>query len=372
MAFKFGLSSYDGSVVSVIAHKPNTTSGYDIVMAGPQDKVIKARVYKVPGTSIGQMVDITDMAIGGGGTGGGVVYTLVSEGSGDYSIADTTLTELRTDLATDVKNVELVYPNTYGTATVIGYRMAGAQGEDLIVLRADGKAVSYSVTESGSDLYLQQVTVSKNIFDTSTGVILDATTGTGGTYELDGESIASLTSLAEDGTTVWISWPTYSTDLNLSQVVGWDVQTSSFGMTCIDGQGNYRKLSAVDGTDTVVLTIESERDVGDKEVLPLNVTLSGMSPAILNMDILTLKDILDNNSCQLVLNSTIAQVADCLEVNVVISHSAIVQESNPTLFMTVLTTDRTFYHPKVVVFNGYDDGDNVRLGYDSFNLSYGS
>ena len=259
VTFKFPHASDFGDLYArvISAKTVREFDRWDIVLLTTDNKILGARLDTSNGT-YGYLQDITTFDIG---AIGGKAYTLVSEGSGDYSIADTTLAELRADLATNIKNVELVYPSTYGTATVIGYRAAGAQGEDLIVLRADGKAVSYSVTEQGSDLYLQQVSISKNVFDTSTGVILDATAGTGDTFELDGESIASLTSLAEDGTPVWISWPATGTDQNLSQVVGWDIQTASFGMTCIDGEGNYRKLSAVDGTDTVVLTVVTESDV---------------------------------------------------------------------------------------------------------------
>lgn len=275
VTFKFPHTSDFGDLYArvISAKTVREFDRWDIVLLTTDNKILGARLDISDGT-YGYLQDITTFDIG---NIGGKAYTLVSEGSGDYSIANTALAELRADLATDVKNVELVYPSTYGTATIIGYRTAGAQGEDLVVLRADGKAVSYSVTEQGSDLYLQQVSISKNIFDTSTGVILDATAGTGGTYELDGESIASLTSLAEDGTPVWISWPATGTDLNLSQVVGWDIQSASFGMTCIDGQGNYRKLSAVDGTDTVVLTVVSEELIGSPEPLIITPTMTGLT-----------------------------------------------------------------------------------------------
>lgn len=199
----------------------------------------------------------------------GYSVDLVSEGSGDYSVANWNLGNFQELVVDKRESMILHYPGTAGYAKVINYAGTTTHPLSITVLRSDGYLIKYTVTQSGTDLLLTQNAISIDLYNVQAGgMILNAAAGTGGTYVLDNESIDDLTFLMEQGIPVWISWPTSGTDLNLSQVVGWDVQTSSFGMTCIDGQGNYRKLSAEDDLQNgdVVLTVVSESEVEGSSV----------------------------------------------------------------------------------------------------------
>ena len=276
-----------GSYLTVCGYKVDSINNtMDIAMISTSKKLITARLTKtvVSDTEYAVISDVIEINLEPD-----PAYTLITEGSGDYSIADTLLSTFTTAIVTDHKNVLLKYPSAGGYARVINYAGTTVPPLNITVIRNDGYLISYYVTQSGTDLLLTQNTASIDLYTAqSGGMILDVTNGTGGTYVIANETIDDLMVLMEETTPVWLSWPvSIGSELNLSLVMGWNVTNSSFGMTCIDSNGDYKRLSVTDDLETgnAILTVEAALNVENIEQPLYSFTAGSGTPTVGTFDV---------------------------------------------------------------------------------------